>query len=108
MVCNSNNIPYILSVGEEYLVIRVLLQPNAKKNEVIGIHGDALRIRITAHAIENKANQALLLYLAEVFHVKKSHVILAHGQRNRIKYISIHGDVSVLLAQCKRLCSLHD
>jgi uncharacterized protein (TIGR00251 family) len=67
------------------LIIAVRIQPKAAKDEVVGLHGDALKIRITAPPVDGKANAHLQVFLAEFFGVAKSHVELISGQTGRDK-----------------------
>ena len=74
--------------GED-LLLNVFLQPNAKKNEQVGVHDDQLKIRVTAPAIENKANKQLVKFLAKLFAVPTSRVSLLKGEHSRHKYLRI-------------------
>ncbi|HJV51581.1 MAG TPA: DUF167 domain-containing protein [Noviherbaspirillum sp.] len=67
----------------------VQIMPNAKKNEVIGVLDDALKIRLHAQPIEGKANEALVRYLADVLDVPKSAVTITHGHTSKRKIIEI-------------------
>ncbi len=67
------------------------VQPGAKKTEIAGIHGDALKIRLAAPPIEGKANAALLAFLAEKFGVPLRNAILKQGESSRRKVVSISG-----------------
>lgn len=71
--------------------VRVIVQitPNAKKSEVIGVHDDALKLRLRAQPIEGKANEALTRYLADRLDVPKSAVTITHGHTNKRKIIEI-------------------
>lgn len=69
--------------------ILVRVQPGAKKNQVDGIHAGRLKLRLTAPAVENKANKALVAFAAKLFQVKKSRVTLASGERSREKALLI-------------------
>lgn len=97
MDSNLNNIPFLVKSESGYIVLRIFLQPNAKKTECIGIHGNALRIRIMEPAIDNKANNALLLFISEYCGLKKNTVHLLSGETNRIKTIALHGDTDRLV-----------
>lgn len=65
--------------------------PNAKSDEVVGQHGDAIKIKLRTRALEGKANAALRCFLAEELNIPKSAIILEHGQRSRDKVIRIEG-----------------
>ena len=69
------------------LHLRVQLQPRASCDEFAGIHGDALKFRITAPPVDGKANAALVTFLAEAFRVAKRQVTLLQGKTGRIKQL---------------------
>lgn len=69
--------------------LTVLIAPNAKKNEVVGVLDDALKIRVQAQPIEGKANEALMRYLADLLHVPKSALSVMHGHTGKRKIIEI-------------------
>ena len=49
------------------LVLTLHIQPGAKRTEAIGLHGDALKIKLAAAPVDGKANAVLVKYLAECF-----------------------------------------
>lgn len=65
------------------------IQPNAKRNEVIGCFGDLLKIRLHAQPIDGKANEALIAYLADALDVSKRAVSIAHGHSAKRKTVEI-------------------
>lgn len=65
------------------------LQPNASKNEFSGLHGDRLKIRIKAPAIDGKANAALIGFLSDEFAVTKNQIKIEQGELGRQKNIRI-------------------
>jgi len=67
------------------------IQPGARKTEIAGIHGDALKIRLAAPPVDGKANQALLAYLAQRFAVAQRQVSLKQGETARRKVVEICG-----------------
>lgn len=71
------------------LIITCHLQPKASKSEVVGLHGDALKIRIKAPPIDGKANAELIKFLAKEFAVSKSAVTLMSGELTRHKRVRI-------------------
>ncbi|HEY8607280.1 MAG TPA: DUF167 domain-containing protein [Noviherbaspirillum sp.] len=81
------------------LRISVQLAPNAKTNEVGGIHDGALRIRLQAAPIDGKANEALLRFLAERLGVPRSRVVLVHGQTSRRKVVDVQAVMPVEQAE---------
>ncbi len=75
--------------GED-LLIDCHLQPKASKDEFAGLHGERLKIRLTAPPVEGKANAHLLAFLGKAFGVAKSLVTLESGELNRQKRVRIH------------------
>jgi uncharacterized protein (TIGR00251 family) len=73
------------------LVLAIHAQPGAKRTEVAGLHGDALKIRVAAPALEDRANTALVEFLAERFNVPKRNVTLVSGARSREKRFAVVG-----------------
>lgn len=71
--------------------IRVHVIPNAKVDQVVGEHGDAIKIKLRAPAIEGKANTALRRFLTEKLSIPQRVVVLEHGERSRDKLIRIDG-----------------
>lgn len=80
--------PYYRWDGDD-LILDCHLQPKASKDEFAGLHGERLKIRLTAPPVEGKANAQLLAFLAEAFGVAKSLVQLESGELNRQKRVRI-------------------
>jgi hypothetical protein len=76
---------------EDRLTLTVHVQPGAKRTEVIGLHGDALKIRVAAAAVEGQANARLLDFLRKAFKVPASRISLKHGEHARHKVVEIQG-----------------
>jgi len=77
--------------GDGALVLTLHVQPGAKRTEVAGAHGAALKIRLAAPPVEGKANAALLRFLAEAFGVPARAVVLVRGGTSRHKVVRIEG-----------------
>lgn len=71
------------------LILDCHLQPKASKDEFAGLHGERLKIRLTAPPVEGKANAHLLAFLGKAFGVAKSQVELLSGELNRQKRVRI-------------------
>ena len=71
--------------------IRVHVIPNAKIDKMVGEHGDAIKIKLRAPAVEGKANTALRRFLAEKLSIPQRAIVMEHGQRSREKVIRIDG-----------------
>ncbi len=71
------------------LILDCHLQPKASSDEFAGLHGERLKIRLTAPPVEGKANAHLLAFLGKAFGVAKSQVSLISGELNRQKRVRI-------------------
>jgi len=69
----------------------VTVVPRAKRNEIVGRHGEAIKIRIAAPAEKGKANRALLRFLARKLGVKQSQLEIVAGDTSRKKLVSVIG-----------------
>ncbi|HDR1415611.1 TPA: YggU family protein [Pasteurella multocida] len=74
---------------EEHLRLRIFLQLKASKDQIVGLHGNELKITITAPPIDGQANAHLLKFLSKTFKVPKSSIVLEKGELNRHKQILI-------------------
>lgn len=71
------------------LILAVHIQPGARHNEVAGLHGDRLKIRITAPPVDGKANTHLRRYLADCFGVAATAIELLAGTGGRHKRVRV-------------------
>ena len=65
------------------------MQPRASHNRVTGMHGNALKVCVTAPPVENKANDAVVHFIADLFGVPKSSVSIKSGRQGRNKKVII-------------------
>jgi len=78
------------------LTLTVHVQPNARVSEISGLHGDALKIRIAAPAVDNKANAALIDFLHRFLDLPPSLIRVRHGSRGRRKVVElVHADAAI-------------
>ena len=75
------------SLQKKKLALRVYVQPRASRNRVAGMHGSALKICVTAPPVENKANEAVIHFIADLFSVPKSAVSIKSGRQGRNKNV---------------------
>jgi hypothetical protein len=81
-------------------LLAVHAQPGAKRSEVAGLHGDALKIRVAAPPAEGRANEELTSFLAGALGVPKKSVTVVRGATSRRKTIlvsALHADPASLL-----------
>ena len=69
--------------------LAVQIAPNAKKTQVAGVQGDALKLKLQAQPIEGKANKALIRYLAQALAVPRSAVVITHGHTSKRKLVAV-------------------
>jgi len=69
----------------------VRVQPRASKDEIAGEMGGALRVRLRAPAVEDRANEALVEFLAQLLKTPRSAVRILSGERSRTKRMEIRG-----------------
>jgi uncharacterized protein len=75
--------------GSITITVRVI--PRASRDAIEGAYGEALKVRLTAPALENRANEALRRLLAERLNVQVAAVRIVAGEKSRTKRISIAG-----------------
>ena len=73
------------------LTLTIHAQPGARKSEVAGCHGGALKIRLAALPVDGRANTELIAFLAQRLGVVRSAIELKTGQGARQKLIVVHG-----------------
>lgn len=89
-----------LTVQPAGIRLTLHVQPGARKSEVAGEHGEALKIRLAAPPVEGKANAELLRWLADYLGVPRKAVTLLSGERNRHKIVAVDGiDAATALAR---------
>ncbi|WP_039055351.1 DUF167 family protein YggU [Enterobacter sp. Bisph1] len=74
---------------QDGLVIRLYIQPKASRDAIIGLHGDELKVAITAPPVDGQANAHLIKFLAKQFRVAKNQVVIEKGELGRHKQITI-------------------
>jgi hypothetical protein len=83
--------PYLRPLPDGSLLLKLLVQPRASKNELAGLHNDALKLRLTTPPVEGRANQAAIAFLAKRLHLPKSALTIKSGQQSREKQVVING-----------------
>jgi uncharacterized protein (TIGR00251 family) len=71
--------------------LRLRIQPRASREEIAGVAGDVIRIRLTAPPVDGTANEALVRFLAALLRVPRSAVELVSGRSGRIKLVAVTG-----------------
>lgn len=73
------------------LQFKIYLQPGAKKSEIVGKHGDSIKIKVQAQPIDGEANKALIDFLSETLSISKASIFIKSGQKSRFKTVCIEG-----------------
>ena len=71
------------------LVLRLYIQPKASRDSLVGLHGDELKVAITAPPVDGQANAHLVKYLAKQFRVAKSQMLIEKGELGHHKQVKI-------------------
>jgi uncharacterized protein (TIGR00251 family) len=73
------------------VIFQIRVQPRASRDEIAGVIDGALKVRIQAPAIENRANEAVCEYLASLLKTSKSAVRILGGEHSRAKRVEVFG-----------------
>jgi len=71
------------------LILDLHVQPGASRTEFAGKHGERLKVRLAARAVDGKANEALIEFLAAHYRVPRRNVRIASGLKSRQKRVII-------------------
>ena len=78
-----------LKVHAKGAVLSLHIQPGAKRSEVVGDHGDRLKIKIKAPPQDGEANLCLIQFISELFRIPKARVHLLSGESSRQKLVLV-------------------
>lgn len=73
----------------EGVIFKAAIQPRGVRNEIVGLKGDALKIRLTAPPVKGAANKMCIEFLAKSLKVRKSDVEIVRGQGSRTKQVLV-------------------
>ena len=71
------------------MILELHVQPGAARSEFVGEHGSRLKVRLAARAVDGKANEELIAFLAAHYGVPKRSVRILAGLRSRQKRVEI-------------------
>jgi hypothetical protein len=83
----------------EGIIFKVFVQPKSSKNIIVGLHGDALKIKLTAPPIENAANAMCVKFLAKALSVSKSSIDIIAGHTSRNKQVLLKAGTGGITAK---------
>lgn len=73
------------------IFINIHLQPRASKNEIAGIHGEAIKVRLTSPPVEGAANSHVIEFFSKKLGTQKSKITIVSGEKSRYKTLKIEG-----------------
>jgi len=77
----------IVTADGDAVVVAVHVQPRAGRSAVVGRHGDALKIRVAAPPVDDRANEAVLALVGEVLDLPVSQLEIVGGRTSRLKRV---------------------
>lgn len=89
-VMNLSELPFMTTINTT-LIVSVYIQPRASKNQICGIQGGELKIRLTSPPVDGAANKLCREFIADLFDVTKSSVAIISGETSRHKRLRITG-----------------
>ncbi len=84
-------VDFVVDPARGTITFSVRVQPRASRDEIAGVIAGAMKIRLCAPAVENRANEALVAFLASVLKTSKSAVRIRSGEQSRTKRVEIIG-----------------
>jgi uncharacterized protein (TIGR00251 family) len=84
-------LPDYLRASGDGTVLEAFVQPRAARTAVVGVHGAALKIKVSASPVDGKANDALREFVADALGLPRSRVELIAGAGSRHKRLRISG-----------------
>jgi len=80
-----------LGTTADSVILTIKATPRAKRTEVSGFDPDWIRLRIQAPPVDGKANEAIIAFFADAFHIHRRAVEICTGDTSRLKRIKLHG-----------------
>ena len=90
-------IPIVRQTNGVTFLVRV--HPKARRERISGMVGDALKLELTAPAIEGRANEACIRFFSVLLKVPRSSITIAAGLRSRNKVIRVTGISALAVEQ---------
>lgn len=90
----SPSTSYLRTDASGAVTVSVHVVPNASRTETDGLHDGALRVRLHAPAVDGKANEALVAWLATTLSVRRSEIELIRGLTSRRKQLRVTADAA--------------
>ena len=82
-----------------FVLLNIRVVPRASQSEIVGEHGGALRVRISAPPVDGAANAEVVRLLAKTLGLSRSDVAIVSGQTSRTKLLRINGVTAARLRE---------
>jgi uncharacterized protein (TIGR00251 family) len=83
-------------------ILKLRIVPNARRSEVVGAHGDAIKVKVQAPPVDGKANEALCEFLAEQLQVPARSIEIVGGEKSRDKVVAV-ADIDLAIVRQRLL-----
>lgn len=93
-------LPAMFHQSRDGITFNVKVIPRAARNEIVGVEGDAVKVRLNAPPVEGRANEALVKFFAQELGVARAQVEILRGDTSRHKVVRVRG---VALAKIQEL-----
>ncbi len=84
------------------VTLSVHAQPRAKKNEIVGLHGSALKVKIAAPPVEGAANDEIMAFFAKLLGIPRSSISIERGGQSRHKVLRLRGASATRITETLR------
>lgn len=109
MDSGADQLPCLQLTADGSLLLRLHVQPRAAHDQVAGLQGEALKLRLTSPPVDGKANKAVVAFLARLLELPKSCLSLRSGLQSRSKTVRIeNADEAQLRARLQTLLAAAD
>ena len=75
--------------------IKIKVEPRSSKSGIVGLYGDALKVKLTSPPVEGKANKELVEVLAKACGIRKGDIEIVSGKSSKNKLVRIAGIQSI-------------
>lgn len=81
----------MIEESNEGVTIAVKVIPRGKRNEIVSVEADTLKVRLSAPPVEGRANEALIKFLAGLLNIPRANVEIVRGHTSRQKWLRVRG-----------------
>ncbi len=99
MTAAQDAIPCLSFLKDGAVGVHIYVQPKASKSAFVGLHDGCLKLAVSSPPVDNKANKAVISFLAEFLQVPQKNIRLCAGEKSRRKVLGIDG---MSMAECRR------